>query len=63
MALTTRLQLLLPRTDGGVLVQVIIFTVIVGGALAAVRRDPELRLLVIGVGVLGLAFLAARSLH
>jgi threonine dehydrogenase-like Zn-dependent dehydrogenase len=61
--LSTASDLLLPRTDGGVIVQAIVFAVILGGAFAAVRHEPEFRLFVIGIGVLGLAFFALRSLH
>lgn len=54
VALSTGWDLLLPRTDGGVILQAIVFAVILGGAFAAVRHQPELRWL-IGVAVLGLA--------
>ncbi len=45
------------------MVQAIVFAVILSGAFAAVRHEPELRLFGIGVAVLGLAFFALRSLH
>ncbi|MDP9386474.1 MAG: hypothetical protein M3Q48_00735 [Actinomycetota bacterium] len=53
----------MPRTDGGVAAQGVILAVLLGGAFAAVRHEPELRLLVIGVAVFGLALFALRSLH
>ena len=58
-----RWELLLPRTDGGVIAQAILFVIVLGGALVIVRHEPELRLLVIGIAVLGLGLLALRSLH
>lgn len=63
MALTVAMDLLLPRTDAGVIVQAMVFVVVLAGAFVAVRHEPEYRLLIIGVGVLGLAFFALRSLH
>ncbi len=56
-------DLLLPRTDGGVLAQ----GVVVGAALAvlalAFRRDPDILWLLAGVAVLLLGLFGLRALH
>ncbi|MDP9440912.1 MAG: hypothetical protein M3P34_01750 [Actinomycetota bacterium] len=56
-------EFLLPRTDRGVAWQAALATVILSGALYATRRDPELRLLVIGIAVLTASWFALRTLH
>lgn len=56
-------ELLLPRSDAGVLVQTVLAVIILGLALVLVRRDREMRLLVIGLTVLTTAWLALRSVH
>ena len=56
-------DLLLPRTDGGVLVQAVVIGLIFSFALVGVRRDRELRLLVAGMTVLTGAWFGLRSLH
>lgn len=56
-------DLLLPRTDAAVAVQAAIAAVVVAAALVAVRRDPDLRIFVAGVGVLGAAWFGVRALH
>ena len=56
-------DLLLPRTDGGVLAQAVVMGVIFTLALVLVRRDRELRLLVAGMTALTGAWFGLRSLH
>lgn len=57
------MELLLPRTDGGVAVQAAVATVILAAAFFAVRRSPELRRFVTGLAVTTLALFGLRSLH
>lgn len=57
------LDLLLPRTDAGVLAQVVAALIVFGGALAAVWRHPEFRVLVIGLGLTFFGFAGVRALH
>lgn len=56
-------DLLLPRTDGGVLVQ----GAVIAGALAlvalAARRSPDMLWLVAGIAVLLLGLFGLRALH
>jgi len=56
-------SLLLPRTDGGVLAQLI--TVIVATVVVAtlVRRERSLVILTIGVGTVTLGLMGLRTLH
>jgi hypothetical protein len=56
-------DLLLPTTDAGVLVQLIV--VVTAGALGLVltRRHPDWRLLVVGATLVALAFMGLRTLH
>jgi hypothetical protein len=56
-------DLLLPRTDSGVVAQLAVAAVVLAVAFVVVRRDRELRLLVVGVAVMTVAWCAARSLH
>jgi len=56
-------ELLLPRSDAGVLVQTVVAVIVLGLALVLVRRDRELRLLMIGLAVLTTAWFAVRSVH
>ena len=56
-------QFLLPRTDGAVLVQVIVVGVVVAIACASVRRNRDWRTLVGGSGLLLLGLLGLRALH
>jgi hypothetical protein len=57
------IDLLLPRTDGGVAVQVVIVVVAAISGLYVTRRRPDARLLVIGVALLAVAFMALRAVH
>lgn len=57
------MELLLPRTDAGVVVQLAVATVVFAIALFAVRRDPDVRLLVIGMAVMTAAWSGLRTLH
>lgn len=56
-------DLLLPRTDGGVLAQGVCIGVALGAVAFAVRRRSDLLLLVIGVSLLTLGFFGLRTLH
>lgn len=56
-------DLLLPASDGGVLAQLLVLSVVLALALVVVRRDRELRLLVAGIAVLTAAWFGLRSLH
>jgi len=56
-------EILLPRTDAGALVQVAVVTAVLIVALVVVRRSAEVRLLVLGVGVVALGWMALRTLH
>jgi hypothetical protein len=52
-----------PRTDAGVAVQVVITVLLVGALAWAVRRERSLVLLVVGVGMVVLAWYGVRALH
>jgi len=52
-----------PRTDAGVLAQVIVTLVVIVGLVWAVRREPSLVQLVVGVGMVLLAWYGIRGLH
>ena len=56
-------QILLPSTDAGVLVQVVVVTAVWVCLLVVVRRSAEVRLLVGGLGMITLAWFALRTLH
>lgn len=56
-------DLLLPRTDAGVAVQVAAAAAVYLGALLATRRSPEFRQLIIGLATMTAAFFALRTLH
>ena len=56
-------DLLLPRTDDAVLIQAIIVFPVLLGALVAVRRDREWRVLVLGVLTMSLGFFGLRAVH
>lgn len=56
-------ELLLPRTDAGVLAQALVAFPVLLGVLVVVRRDREVRLFVLGVLVMTVAFFGLRSLH
>jgi hypothetical protein len=56
-------ELLLPRTDGGVVVQFVIVTALFAMALWLVRRKPDARLLVIGLSLTAYGVMGVRALH
>lgn len=56
-------DLLLPRTDGGVLVQTLIVVPLLVGILVAVRRHAELRTFVLGVLVFTVGLMGLRAVH
>jgi len=56
-------ELLLPRTDTGVLAQLGLTLTALVAALWLVRRRSELRILVVGLATLALALMALRALH
>ena len=56
-------QILLPSTDAGVLVQVVVVTAVWVCLLVIVRRSAEVRLLVGGLGMITLGWFALRTLH
>ncbi len=56
-------QLLLPRTDTAVVIEVLLTVVVLALALLATWRRGELRTLTIGIGVFVLALLALRTVH
>ena len=56
-------DLLLPTTDAGALLQVVLLAVAVGALLWVTRRHRDLRLLVAGTGLLLLALMALRAAH
>lgn len=57
------LDLLLPKTDLGVLVQIGLLVVLFAVALWRLWSRSELRLLVIGLGLLAFGFVGLRALH
>lgn len=57
------MDLLLPRTDELVAVQAVVASVMWFAAYRWTRRDPDSRLLVVGAGILTVAFFGARALH
>lgn len=57
------IEFLLPRTDSGVAWQAVFAAVVLSTALYAVRRDREVRLLVIGIAVLTVSWFALRTVH
>jgi hypothetical protein len=56
-------ELLLPRTDGGVLAQALLVVVLTIVVSVTVRREHALVLLVVGIGVILLALMGVRGLH
>lgn len=57
------LDLLLPKTDTAVLIQLVVVLVALGIALWRFWSNPDLRLLVIGTGLLVLGLMGLRTLH
>jgi len=56
-------DLLFPRTDAGVLVQALVVFPVLLGVLFLVRRDREVRLFVLGLTTLALAWFGIRAVH
>ena len=56
-------DILLPRTDAGVLAQFTGVAVLTIAAAVALRRHAELRTLTTGIGVFVIALMAVRTLH
>ncbi len=56
-------ELLLPRTDAGVLTEVILVALIGGVAFWLARHDRELRIFVAGCVVFTYAFFGLRAVH
>jgi hypothetical protein len=61
-AVSLMMDLLLPSTDGGVLIQLVV-VVIVSAILISITRGKEYRLVVIGGTSFILAAMALRTLH
>ena len=57
------IDLLLPRTDAGAGVQAAVAFALFVLALVAVRRNPDLRMFVLGVGTITAAWFALRTVH
>lgn len=57
------LDLLLPKTDTAVLLQLVVVLAALGIALWRFWSNPDLRLLVIGTGLLVLGLMGLRTLH
>lgn len=58
-----QVELLLPRTDGAVLVEFVVVIAVIGATLALVWRRPDWRFLVASSGLLLVALMALRSMH
>ena len=57
------LDILLPSTDMGVAIQTLAAVVVFGLALWKFWRNPDARLLTIGVGLVLFGFMGFRALH
>lgn len=57
------IDLLLPRTDAGVALQVVVATVLFTSAAVAVRRHRELLVFVLGLATMTAAWFALRAVH
>lgn len=56
-------ELLSPRTDLGVAVQVVVLLVLAAVGLWSTRARPDARLVVIGLAVLAVALVGLRAAH
>lgn len=56
-------ELLLPRTDAGAGVQVLVTIALTVGIAVLVRRERSLVMLATGVGMVVLGFMGLRALH
>ena len=52
-----------PQTDAGVVAQVVITLLLIGGLVWLVRREKALVQLVVGVGMVVLAWYGVRAIH
>lgn len=57
------MDLLLPRTDAGVLAQVIVATAVFAGLTWRFRRNKDVRIFVIGLWVLTYGAMGVRAIH
>lgn len=57
------LELVLPRTDTGVLIQLLMAVTIFGVSLWRVWSNTDLRLVVLGLGLLVFGLFGVRALH
>ena len=57
------LDILLPSTDKGVVIQFSVVVLLFGLALWRFWRNPEARLLTVGIGLVALGFMGLRALH
>lgn len=56
-------DIFLPSTDAGALVQLLVFVCLWVPAVAVARKNREVMVFVIGVGVMVLAWFALRTVH
>ncbi len=57
------IDLILPRTDGGVLAQLAVVTVVFATAAWLTRRRKDVRVLVIGLWLVAYGGMGVRALH
>lgn len=57
------IDLLLPETDAGVLVQLVLATVLFGGLLWWLWANKDARIFIIGLWVVVFGFMGVRALH
>ena len=57
------MDLLLPRTDAGVLVQLVIATIVFAFTLRRFWRNRDARIFIIGLWTITYAFMGVRALH
>ncbi len=57
------MDILLPATDAGVLLQAVVWTALLALGIIVTRRNRDVRLLVVGIGILGYGLMAVRAIH
>ncbi len=57
------IDVLLPRTDAGVLVQLVIATVVFAVLVWRFRRNRDARIFVVGLWVMAVGLMGVRALH
>jgi len=57
------IELLLPRTDAGVITQVVVLLLVFSVALWRTWRHPDVRLVVVGIGLILGALVGLRAAH